>query len=98
MTTAEEQGRLWRGSSTLALHYPDLDTFVRRVASAGPMVGAAEAHGAAAVADAVRAAAAPFRRADGSVRLENEWRYLVSRASSRSALTTAPDEHDQREA
>ena len=84
MTTAAEQGRL-------ALHYPDLDTFVRRVASAGPMVGAAEAHGSAAVADAVRAAAAPFRRADGSVRLENEWRYLVSRASSRSALTTAPD-------
>ena len=41
--------------------------------------------------DAVRAAAAPFRRADGSVRLENEWRYLVSRASSRSAFTTAPE-------
>jgi len=76
---------------TLALHYPDLDTFVRRVASAGPMVGAAEAHGSAAVADAVPAATAPFRRADGSVRLENEWRYLVSRASSRSAFTTAPE-------
>ena len=76
---------------TLALHYPDLETFVRRVRSAGPMAAAAEAHGADAVAGAVRAGAAPFRRPDGSVRLENEWRYLVSRASSRSAFTTAPE-------
>ncbi len=76
---------------TLTMHYPDVDTFVRRVLSAGPMVGAAEAHGSAAVAGAVRAAAAPFLCPDGSVRLANEWHYLVSRASSRSAFTTAPD-------
>ena len=36
-------------------------------------------------------AAQEAMEADGSVRLENEWRYLVSRASSRSAFTTAPE-------
>jgi SAM-dependent methyltransferase len=66
---------------TLALRYPDLDTFVRRMMSAGPMVAEAEAHGAAAVADAIRAAGAGFRAADGSVRLVNEWHYAVARAA-----------------
>ena len=65
---------------TLALRYPDLDTFVRRMQSAGPMVAETEAHGTARIADAIRGAGAAFRAADGSVRLANEWHYVVARA------------------
>src|ERR671917_139131 len=49
------------------LVYPDTATAVRRLAAAGGMVEIAERHGEGAVADALRAAVAPFRGADGSV-------------------------------
>ena len=62
------------------LVYPDTATAVRRLAAAGGMVEIAERHGEGAVADALRAAVAPFRGADGSVRLTNEWHHLVARA------------------
>ena len=65
---------------TLTLRYPDLETFVRRMRSAGPMVAEAEAHGTEAVADAIRSAGTAFRAADGSVQLSNEWHYAVARA------------------
>lgn len=60
--------------------FPDADTLLRSMISPGP-IGAAVRHaGEEAVAEAILDALAPNRRADGSYRLENEWRYVLARA------------------
>jgi SAM-dependent methyltransferase len=60
--------------------WADEGTALRGLISAGPAVRAIEAAGEEATRDAVRVAIAPYRRADGGYRLENEFVFLVARA------------------
>ncbi len=60
----------------------DDDTLVRSVSASGGAVAAIEHSGEDAVRQAILAAAAPFRRTDGSYRLENRFRYVVCRKGS----------------
>jgi SAM-dependent methyltransferase len=61
--------------------YGDDESLIRALGSTGFAVRAAEVAGPAAVADAIRAAAAPYRASDGGYRLENVFTYLVARAA-----------------
>ena len=58
--------------------YPNLETAVRALLSAGPAVAAIEVSGEASVRAAVMRALDPFTSRSGAVRLENEFRYLVA--------------------
>lgn len=58
--------------------FDDLDAALRIQLSAGPLQRAIEHSGEDVVRKAVAEAFAAFRRPDGSYRLENEFRYLVS--------------------
>jgi SAM-dependent methyltransferase len=60
--------------------YPDEETWIRGFGSAGPCVLAARLAGADALHETLREAGAPFRRDDGSYRLENVFRFAVGRA------------------
>ncbi len=60
--------------------YPDLDTALRGLLSAGPAVEAIQTASEPRVRDAVSEAIRPFRTASGGYRLENEFRYLVAKA------------------
>ena len=64
----------------MPLEAPDQETLERTMLAAGGVVPALEHSGEAAVRRTIAAAAAPFRRADGSYRLENRFRYIVARA------------------
>jgi SAM-dependent methyltransferase len=59
--------------------YPDLQTGVRGLNSAGVAVRAMEHSGEAAVSEAHARALAPFRQADGSYRLTASYRCLMAR-------------------
>jgi SAM-dependent methyltransferase len=59
---------------------PDLATLERALIDGAGFHGAVEHAGGDAVHAAIEAAAAPFRRADGSYRFENHFRYLIARA------------------
>lgn len=61
-----------------AWSYPDQDTALRGLASAGVAVRAIEHSGEAAFIDAHRAALAPFRQPDGSFRIGARFRCLVA--------------------
>jgi len=60
--------------------YPDLDTALRGLLSSGPAVAAIRTSGEAAVRQAVAGALEAFTSRTGTVRLENEFRYLVGAA------------------
>ncbi len=60
--------------------YPDLETAVRGLLSAGPAVRAIQQNGEDAVRAAVIAALSPFADGKGGYRMENTFRYLISRA------------------
>jgi SAM-dependent methyltransferase len=60
--------------------YPDLETALRGLLSAGPAAKAIEAAGQAAVAAAVTEAISPFRTARGGYVIENTWRHLLATA------------------
>ncbi len=60
--------------------YPDLQTALRGLNSAGPAVKAIETSGETAVRDAVTKALAPFRLASGAYRMKNRFRYLIAAA------------------
>ena len=62
------------------LAWPDADTLVRHLCSAGSFVHATRTVGDAAVREAILGAMAPFRTPDGGYRLQNEWRYLIAAA------------------
>ena len=64
---------------------------VRELLSPGSVVLATRIAGEAAVRAAIRDALAPFRMADGTYRVENEWHYLVSSPveARRSGMKTA---------
>jgi SAM-dependent methyltransferase len=59
------------------LQYPDEETYVRAMGSAGPCVLAGRLSGEEALRDALLTGAAPFRRADGSYRLDNIFRFAI---------------------
>ena len=68
------------GYIDLTLEYPDETALMKGNGSNGPVVLAERTSGEAAVANAVRAALAPFRTASGAYRIETEWRYVTARA------------------
>ena len=67
--------------------FRDEETLLRANRSAGPATLAERTSGEAALTDALRNAFAPFRAADGSYRVETEWRYVTARTAS--TATTA---------
>jgi SAM-dependent methyltransferase len=60
--------------------YPDLDTALRGLLSAGPAVRAIRHSGVSRVRAAAAAAISPFRTVRGGYQLENRFRYLVAQA------------------
>jgi len=60
--------------------YKDLDMALRGLLSAGPAVKAMQTSGESRVRDAVATALEPFKTASGGYRLENKFRYLITRA------------------
>jgi SAM-dependent methyltransferase len=58
--------------------YPDVNTAVRAQSSSGPAVRAAQHAGEEAVTQGLRKAMQNYRKPDGSVRLNNVFRYLVA--------------------
>jgi SAM-dependent methyltransferase len=69
-----------RAAATIrtAWDFPDADLGLRGMLSAGPAVKAIEHAGEQAVAEAVCAAAAPYRTAAGGYHVENAWRYVIA--------------------
>jgi SAM-dependent methyltransferase len=63
-----------------AFAWPDAEAMLRSVLSAGLPVLAMRAAGEEAVRRAALEGLAPFRVADGSYRVENDWHYLVAAA------------------
>jgi len=61
-------------------NFPDLETALRGLLAGGPAVKAIHHSGEERVRDAAANAINPYRMADGSYRLENQFRYLVTRA------------------
>jgi SAM-dependent methyltransferase len=57
---------------------PDRPTLLRALLTPGPVLPAIEHAGEDVVGKAFAAAAGPFRRADGSYRFENRFRYLIA--------------------
>lgn len=66
------------GEAACPFIFPDLETAVRALTSAGVMVAAGERAGDEAVRRAVAGALAPFRAAAGGYRLCNTLRYVVA--------------------
>jgi SAM-dependent methyltransferase len=60
--------------------YPDLDTFLRGYLAAGPIVSAVRSLGEQAVRDALAEGVHPLLTTSGSVRIEDELRYLIAAA------------------
>jgi SAM-dependent methyltransferase len=73
--TPEDAGYL-----ELAEEYPDLDTFLRGYLAAGPIVNATRTLGERAVRDALTEGVRPLMTADGGVRFEDEYRFLIARS------------------
>ncbi len=61
-------------------NFPDLETALRGMLSGGPAVKAVNLAGEERVREAVTNAISPYRMADGSCRLENQFRYLIATA------------------
>jgi SAM-dependent methyltransferase len=61
-----------------AIEYPDEEVLAERMLSAGGIVEAVRDSGEDEVRHAIVRSLAPYRLADGSYRLENEWHYLVT--------------------
>jgi hypothetical protein len=79
---ALEAGLEPRGASEVDVPFeaPDEETLVRALLAPGGAFVAIEHWGERAVWKAISDAAAPFRRPDGSYRIENRFRYLIARA------------------
>ena len=63
--------------ASAAYAYPDEQTALRGLLSAGPAVRAASIAGDEAARDATRTAIAPYLRPDGSVHTNNIWRFAI---------------------
>ncbi|MCL6647794.1 MAG: class I SAM-dependent methyltransferase [Chloroflexi bacterium] len=68
------------GEVDCPFEWPDLDTAVRALMSAGPFVAAAERVGNEAVRRAVAESLAPFRTSEGGYRQRNRFRYAIAAA------------------
>jgi SAM-dependent methyltransferase len=68
------------GEVTTRWSYPDRETVLRGLLSAGPAVKAIDAAGEQRVAAAVIDAIAPFHTAADGYAIENSWRYLLATA------------------
>jgi ubiquinone/menaquinone biosynthesis C-methylase UbiE len=66
------------GYIELAEEYPDLATFLRGYLAVGPMVSAIRTLGEQPVRDALTEGVRPLMTASGSVRFEDEYRYLIA--------------------
>ena len=66
------------GSVMTSMHFEDEESAVRGLLAAGPAVRAIANSGEEAVASAVSQAIRPYRKADGSYDLENEFRFIVT--------------------
>ena len=66
--------------SSWAYEFADDDAMLRAMLSAGSAVAAVEHAGRDVVVETILGALAPYRDADGSYRMPNEWHYLVARA------------------
>ncbi len=64
----------------MPFEYPDEEAIVRAALSSGGGVRAIAESGEDAAWQALAERLRPFRRADGSYRLETEWRYLLTSA------------------
>ncbi|MEQ1883941.1 MAG: methyltransferase domain-containing protein [Bryobacteraceae bacterium] len=64
------------------VEYPNLETALRGLLSAGPAVRAIDHSGEQKVIQSVTAALAPFRRADGSYRMANKYMFSVASRTS----------------
>ena len=62
-----------------AFAYPDEATALRGLLSGGPVVKAIAVAGEDSVREAIADSIAPYRRGDGSYRLENVWRFAIAR-------------------
>jgi SAM-dependent methyltransferase len=61
-----------------AFEFADDEAMLRHLLAAGGSVLAIDRAGRETVVEAIAEAVAPYRRPDGSYRLENEWHYLVT--------------------
>ena len=79
---AVEAGLEPRGASEVDVPFeaPDEETLLRALLAPGGASLAIEHSGEQAVRKAIGDASAPFRRLDGSYRIENRFRYLIARA------------------
>jgi SAM-dependent methyltransferase len=66
------------GEVSTPYEYPDVDTAVRAQSSSGPAVRAAQQAGDEVLRQALGKVMQSYRRSDGSVRLNNVFRYLVA--------------------
>src|SRR5262245_23632724 len=66
--------------SSWEYEFADDYALLRAMLSAGSAVAAVEHAGRALVVETIRRSLAPYREADGSYRMPNEWHYLVARA------------------
>jgi SAM-dependent methyltransferase len=69
-----------RFESNWAFQFPDTHTLLQRQMAPGVVVKAVNVAGEEAVRTAIADALAPYRKADGSYSLSNEWHYLIARA------------------
>jgi hypothetical protein len=67
------------GKALCPFEYPSYEVFWRANVAAGPLQAALGAVGAEALTAAVRGAVAPFTAADGSIRMENRFRFVAAR-------------------
>src|SRR5207247_8609133 len=66
--------------TTCALEYPDRETLGRALLAPAGLATLAGPEREEAVRDAIVVGLAPYRTADGSYRLSNEYHYLIARA------------------
>jgi SAM-dependent methyltransferase len=68
------------GDVDCPFEYPNLETALKGLLAAGPAIRAIETSGELKVRDAVIGALTPFKTATGEYRMENKFRYLITRA------------------
>jgi ubiquinone/menaquinone biosynthesis C-methylase UbiE len=61
-------------------HYPNLETALKAMLSAGPVERAIRASSYERARDAIAEAIAPYRRPSGELHMNNKFRYLIARA------------------
>jgi len=66
------------GRAVCVFEYPTFDVLWQANSSAGPLQAALRSVSEDKLRSAVRSAVAPYERADGSIRMENQFRYVVA--------------------